>query len=53
MNPPDVCSDDFKRYVAESLRMRAKAAAEQGREDDVEYLLERAVWMDRLVREPS
>lgn len=53
MNPPDVCSNDFKRYVANSLRMRAKSAAEEGREDEVEELLARAVWMDRLIREPS
>lgn len=55
MATPDLkpVSDDFKRYVAGGLRRRAEVATEHQHHDDAEELLERAVWLERLIREPA
>jgi hypothetical protein len=50
---PEAVSDDFKRFVSGGLRRRAEVATEHQQHDDAEELLERAVWLERLIREPA
>lgn len=46
-------SDDFKRYVATGLRMRAETSEHRQYHEEAEELLDRAVWLERLIREPA